>query len=140
LSADALICAAQHDAFQQEIRTVYEDLHAQEIRFGREAGPRGTMPSASPEAIDCNAAQAAAEDIAQIPPEKRWSRFKEMGLGVAGRARRTWPGARCSRDGIRAPGVLAAVVGHAHHSSDIQAKVAVGQESGAVWRFVIVAL
>ncbi len=75
------IVATQMDAFLQDVASVYEDLHFQEIKWGLERGDRQTTSESDDHAIRKDAAAMAREDLQPMSAADTWRDFTAMGLG-----------------------------------------------------------
>ncbi|MBI4133572.1 patatin-like protein [Candidatus Uhrbacteria bacterium] len=79
---EALIVAAQEDAFQEELPGILADLRFQETRFGIARTKSATSETAV-ELTEVEAASAAVEDVARLNAAgQAWQRFREMRLGA----------------------------------------------------------
>jgi predicted acylesterase/phospholipase RssA len=76
-----LIIAGQQDALTEDLETVFEDQHFQEIKFGRYRGRHGATSGANDLIIEADARQAADMRMKDVPPEDREKEFRDLNLG-----------------------------------------------------------
>ena len=78
---EKLIVVGQEEALQEDLETIFEDLHFQEIKFGQCRGLRGATSGGSDVSTELDAAQEARQDIQNIPAERRDEAYRDMHLG-----------------------------------------------------------
>jgi hypothetical protein len=78
---ELLILAGQEEALQEDLETIFADLHFQEVKFGRTLDPRRPTPGANDTEIETNAKKAAEDDMLRVPPEQRDKKYRDMHLG-----------------------------------------------------------
>jgi predicted acylesterase/phospholipase RssA len=75
---DALILASQEQIFEEELPTVLQDVHAQEIRFGN--SDSGLRAEADDRAVAKEATRRTTSDLPETH-EKRWELFSSKPIG-----------------------------------------------------------
>jgi hypothetical protein len=78
---EQLILAGQEEALQEDLETIFTDLHFQEIKFGQCHGLRGVTSGAGDTSIELDAAEEGKQDIQNIPAEQRDKAYQDMHLG-----------------------------------------------------------